>query len=112
VETCAVKLTGMEGERTPAAVPNRCEPTAAESTAAEAATHGVRAHSAMRGHTTMRAHPTVSTAAVSTTTVSTATMSAATTRRRNGWGKGNRRTDCNGGGESHDALSEHGSVPP
>jgi hypothetical protein len=60
----------------------------------------------MRGHTTMRAHPAVS-AAVSTTTVS-----AAATRRRNGWGKGNRRTDCNGGGESHDALSEHGSVPP
>jgi hypothetical protein len=79
---------------------------AAESTAAEAATHGVGAHSAMRGHTTMRAHPAVS-AAVSTTTVS-----AAATRRRNGWGKGNRRTDCNGGGESHDALSEHGSVPP
>jgi hypothetical protein len=67
----------------------------------------------MRGHTTMRAHPAVSAAAVSTTTVSTATaVSAATTRRRNGWGKGNRRTDCNGGGESHDALSEHGSVPP
>jgi len=60
----------------------------------------------MRGHTTMRAHPAVS-AAVSTTTVSTTA-----TRRRNGWGKGNRRTDCNGGGESHDALSEHGSVPP
>jgi len=65
----------------------------------------------MRGHTSMRAHPAVS-AAVSTTTVSTATVSAAATRRRNGWGKGNRRTDCNGGGESHDALSEHGSVPP
>ena len=39
-------------------------------------------------------------------------VSAAATRRRNGWGKGNRRTDCNGGGENHDALSEHGSVPP
>jgi len=64
----------------------------------------------MRGHTTMRAaHTTVSAtvpAAVSTT------VSTATTRRRNGWGKGNRRADCNGGGESHDALSEHGSVPP
>jgi hypothetical protein len=72
----------------------------------------------MRGHTTMRAHPAVSaatvsaTATVSTATVSTTTVSATATRRRNGWGKGNRRTDCNGGGESHDALSEHGSVPP
>jgi hypothetical protein len=67
----------------------------------------------MRGHTTMRAHPAVSAATVSATaTVSTTTVSATATRRRNGWGKGNRRTDCNGGGESHDALSEHGSVPP
>jgi len=101
----------MQGERTRPAVPNHCESTAAESAAGESPTHGVGAHSAMRGHTTMRAHPAVS-AAVSTTTVSTATVSAAATRRRNGWGKGNRRTDCNGGGESHDALSEHGSVPP
>jgi hypothetical protein len=53
----------------------------------------------------------VSTAAVSTAAVSTAAVSAAaTTRRRNGWGKRNRRTDCNGGGKSHDALSEHDSA--
>jgi hypothetical protein len=106
----------MEGERTRPAVPNHCESAAAESAAGESPTH-VRAHSAMRGHTTMPAHSAVSAAAVSTTTVSTATVSTATvsattTRRRNGWGKGNRRTDCNGGGEHHDALSEHGSVPP
>jgi hypothetical protein len=102
----------MQGENTRPAVPTHREPAAAESTAAEAATHGVGAHSAMRGHTTMRAHPAVSAAAVSTTTVSTATVSAAATRRRNGWGKGNRRADCNGGGENHDAPSEHDSVPP
>jgi hypothetical protein len=109
----ACELAAVDGERTRPAVPTHREPAAAKSAAAEAATHGVGAHSAMRGHTTMRAHPAVSAAAVSTTTVSTATaVSAATTRRRNGWGKGNRRTDCNGGGESHDALSEHGSVPP
>jgi hypothetical protein len=111
VEACAVKLAGMEGERTRPAVPDHGESTAAESaaaesTAAEAATHGMRAHPAMR------AHPTVSAAAVSTTAVPTTAVSAASTRRRNGWSKGNRRTDCNGRGESHDALSEHGSVPP
>jgi len=108
VEACAVKLAAtMERERTRPAVPNH-----GESTAAESATHGMRAHPAMRAHPTVRAHSTVSAAAVSTTAVPTTAVSAATTRRRNGWSKGNRRTDCNGGGESHDALSEHGSVPP
>jgi hypothetical protein len=64
----------------------------------------------------MRADSTVSAAAVSatvpTTTVSAATVSAAATRRRNGWSKRDRRADCGGGGKDHDALSEHGSVPP
>jgi hypothetical protein len=101
VEACAVKLAAtMEGERTRRAVPTHREPAAAESTAAEAATHGVGAHPAMR------ADSTVSAAAVSTT------VSAAATRRRNGWSKGDRRADCGGGGKDHDALSEHGSVPP
>src|SRR5262249_122248 len=118
VEAC--ELAAMDGERTRPAVPNHCESTAAESAAGESATH-VRAHSAMRGHTTMRAHPAVS-AAVSTptvsptalpaTAVSAAAGAAGATRGRNGWGKGNRRADCNGGGEGHDALSEHGLVPP
>jgi hypothetical protein len=49
---------------------------------------------------------------VSTTTVSAATVSAPAARRRNGWSKGDRRADCGGGGKHHDALSEHGSVPP
>jgi hypothetical protein len=102
----------MQGERTRPAVPTHRESAAAKSAAAESPTHGVRAHPAMRGHTTMRAHPTVSAATVSTTVSSTTTVSATATRRRNGWGEDNRRTDCNGGGESHDALSEHGSVPP
>jgi hypothetical protein len=75
---------------------------AAESTAAESASHGVPAHPTMRAHPAMRAH----------TTTTTTTASAAAARRRNGWGKGDHRTDCNGGGESHDALSEHGPVPP
>jgi hypothetical protein len=97
----------MDSERTRPAVPNHCESTAAESAAGESPTHGVPSHPAMRGHTTMRAHSAVSATAVSTTAVSTTA-----TRRRNGWGKGNRRADCNGGGENHDALSEHGSVPP
>jgi len=112
VEAGAVKLAAMEGERTRAAVPNRCESTAAESAAGESATHGVRAHSAMRGHTTMRAHPSVSAAAMSTTAVPATAVSAAATRQRNGWSKGDRRADCGGSGKDHDALSEHGSVPP
>jgi hypothetical protein len=95
----------MEGERTRRAVPTHREPAAAESTAAEAATHGVGAHPAMR------ADSTVSAAAVSAT-VPTTTVSAAATRRRNGWSKRDRRADCGGGGKDHDALSEHGSVPP
>jgi hypothetical protein len=95
----------MEGERTRRTMPTHREPAAAESTAAEAATRGVPTHPAMR------ADSTVSAAAVSTT-VSAATVSAAATRRRNGWSKGDRRADCGGGGKDHDALSEHGSVPP
>jgi hypothetical protein len=55
---------------------------------------------------------TVPTTTVPTTTVSAATVSAAATRRRNGWSKRDRRADCGGGGKDHDALSEHGSVPP
>jgi len=106
VEAYAVKPAAtMESDRTRRAVPTHREPAAAESAAAEAATHGVPAHPAMR------AHSTVSAAAVSTT-VSAATVSAAATRRRNGWSKGDRRADCGGGGKDHDALSEHGSVPP
>jgi len=106
MEACAVKLAAtMEGERTRRAVPTHREPAAAESTAAEAAAHGVGAHPAMR------ADSTVSAAAVSTT-VSITTVSAPATRRRNGWSKGDRRADCGGGGKDHDALSEHGSVPP
>jgi hypothetical protein len=112
VEACAVKLAAtMEGERTRRAAPTHREPAAAESTAAEAAAHGVGA-----AHPAMRADSTVSAAAVSTTvsttTVSAATVSAPATRRRNGWSKGHRRADCGGGGKHHDALSEHGSVPP
>jgi hypothetical protein len=95
----------MEGERTRRAMSTHREPAAAESAAAEAATHGVGAHPAMR------ADSTVSAAAVSTT-VSTTTVSTAATRRRNGWSKRDRRGDCSGGGKDHDALSEHGSVPP
>jgi hypothetical protein len=106
VDACAVKLAAtMEGERTRRTMPTHREPAAAESTAAEAATHGAPAHPAMR------ADSTVSAAAVSTT-VSATTVSAAATRRRNGWSKGDRRADCGGGGKDHDALSEHGSVPP
>jgi hypothetical protein len=70
----------------------------------------------MGAHPAMRADSTVSAAAVSTTvsttTVSAATVSAPAARRRNGWSKGDRRADCGGGGKHHDALSEHGSVPP
>jgi hypothetical protein len=44
--------------------------------------------------------------------VSTTAVSAAAARRRNGWSKGDRCADCGGGGKHHDALSEHGSVPP
>jgi hypothetical protein len=107
VDACAVKLAAtMEGERTRRTMPTHREPAAAESTAAEAATHGAPAHPAMR------ADSTVSTTVSTTTTVSAATVSAAATRRRNGWSKGDRRADCGGGGKDHDALSEHGSVPP
>jgi hypothetical protein len=116
MEACAVKLAAtMEGERTRRAVPTHREPAAAESTAAEAAAHGVGAHPAMRADSTVSAaavSTTVSTTTVSTTTVSAATVSAPATRRRNGWSKGHRRADCGGGGKHHDALSEHGSVPP
>jgi hypothetical protein len=117
VEARAVKLATMEGERTRPAVPSHRESTATESATAESPAHGARAHAAtMRGHTTTVATTavsatTVATTAVSATAVSTAAVSAAaTTRRRNGWGKRNRRTDCNGGGKSHDALSEHDSA--
>jgi hypothetical protein len=95
----------MEGERTRRTMPTHREPAATESTAAEAATHGVPTHPAMR------ADSAVAAAAVSTT-VSATTVAAAATRRRNGWSKGDRRADCGGGGKDHDALSEHGSVPP
>jgi hypothetical protein len=111
VEACAVKLAAtMEGERTRRAMSTHREPAAAESAAAEAATHGVGAHPAMRADSTVSAAAVSTT--VSTTTVSAATVSAAATRRRNGWSKGDRRADCGGGGKDHDALSEHGSVPP
>jgi hypothetical protein len=106
-----VKLAAtMEGERTRRAMSTHREPAAAESAAAEAATHGVGAHPAMRADSTVSAAAVSTT--VSTTTVSTATVSAAATRRRNGWSKRDRRGDCSGGGKDHDALSEHGSVPP
>jgi hypothetical protein len=112
VDACAVKLAAtMEGERTRRTVPTHREPAAAESTAAEAAAHGVGAHPAMRADSTVSA-AAVSTAVSTTTTVSATTVSAATTRRRNGWSKGDRRADCGGGGKDHDALSEHDSVPP
>jgi hypothetical protein len=97
VEASAVKpAAAMEGERTSPTVPNHCESTAAESTTAESATHGVRAHAATRTHT----------AAVSTS------VSAPATCGCNGWGKGDCRTDRGDGGKGHDALSEHGPVPP
>jgi hypothetical protein len=116
VEACAVKLAAtMEGERTRRAVPTHREPAATESTAAEAAAHGVPTHPTMRAHSTVSAaavSTTVSTATVSATTVSATTVSAAATRRRNGWSKRDRRADCGGGGKHHDALSEHDSVPP
>jgi hypothetical protein len=112
VEACAVKLAAaMEGERTRPAVPTHRESTAAESTTTESATHSVRAHTtSMRGHTTAVSATAVSTTTVSATTVSTTAVSAATTRRRNGWSKGDRRADCGGGGNGHDALSEHDSA--
>jgi hypothetical protein len=110
VDACAVKLAAtMEGDRTRRAVPTHREP-AAESPAAEAATHGAGAHPAMRADSTVSAAAVSTT--VSTATVSATTVSAAATRRRNGWSKGDRRADCGGGGKDHDALSEHGSVPP
>jgi hypothetical protein len=86
----------MEGERTRPTVPNHCE-----STTAESATYRVRAHAATRAHTA-----TVSAA------VSTTPMSAAATRGCNGWGKGDRRTDCGDGGKGRHVFSEHRSVPP
>ena len=116
MDACAVKLAAtMEGERTRRTMPTHREPAAAESTAAEATTHGAGAHPAMRADSTVSAaavSTTVSTATVSATTVSATTVSAAATRRRNGWSKRDRRADCGGGGKHHDALSEHGSVPP
>src|SRR5262249_48797122 len=118
VEAC--ELAAMDGERTRPAVPNHCESTAAESAAGESPTYGVGAHPAMRGHTTMRAPPALPAPALSTPRAPhpppppapPAPGPAPATRRRNGWGKGTRRADCNGGGENHDALSEHGSVSP
>jgi hypothetical protein len=110
-----VKLAAMEGERTRPAVPTHREAAAAESTSTEAATHCVRAHPTMRADSTVSAaavSTTVSTTTVSAATVSTTAVSAAAARRRNGWSKGDRRADCGGGGKHHDALSEHGSVPP
>jgi len=108
MEACAVKLAAtMEGERTRRAVPTHREPAAAESTAAEAAAHGVGADSTVSA---AAVSTTVSTTTVSTTTVSAATVSAPATRRRNGWSKGHRRADCGGGGNGHEALSEHDSA--
>jgi hypothetical protein len=91
-------------------VPNHCESTAAESTTGESAAHRVRAHAAtrthrVRGHAATRTHTATMRAAVSTPV-------SAATRGCNGWGKGDRRTDRGGGGKGHDALSEHGSIPP
>jgi hypothetical protein len=111
VDACAVNLAAtVEGERAPRTMPTHREPAAAESTAAEAATHGVPTHPAMRADSTVSAAAVSTT--VSATTVSPATVSAAATCRGNGWSKGDRRADCGGGGKDHDALSEHGFVPP
>jgi len=138
VEAPVVKAAAaMEGECTGHTVPTDGESTAAESASTDSATHSACAHTAtMRGHgnavsataavstttvsTAAVSTTTVSTAAVSTTTVSTAamstaavsttTVSAATTRRRNSRGKGDRCTDRGGGGNGHQALSEHDSA--
>jgi len=106
VEASVVKpAAAMEGERTRPAVPSHRESAAAESASAEPATHSVRAHTAtMRGHGNAVSATAMSAAAVSTTTVS------AGTGRGNGWGKGDRCTDCGGGGNAHEALSEHDSA--
>src|SRR5262249_59497749 len=81
------------------------------------APNGVRAHPAtMRAHGTAVSATAMSAAAVSTTTVSTTTVSTTTvsacTGRGNGWGKGDRCTDCGGGGNAHEALSEHDLASP
>jgi hypothetical protein len=96
----------MEGERTRPTVPADGESAAAESASAEPATHGVRAHTA-----TMRSHTTVSTTTVSATAVSATTVSAsAATPQGNSRGKGDRCTDCGGGGNGDEALCEHDSA--
>jgi hypothetical protein len=117
VEAPVVKsAAAMDGECTGHTVPTDGESTAAKSASTDSATHGVCAHTAtMRGHgnavsATAVSTAAMSTAAVSTATVSTTTVSAATTRRRNSRGKGDRCTDCGGGGNGHEALSEHDSA--
>src|SRR5262245_41521810 len=109
-----MKLAAVEGKRPRPAVPSHRESTATESATAESPTHGVPAHPTMRGHTAVSATAVSATAvsatAVSTTAVSATAVSAATTRRRNGRGKGDRRGDCGGGGNGHEALCKHDSA--